>query len=138
MNRHDQTQFNTLYLTYINELKLQGKSDKTIECYSRALRQVANFFDTCPNNLSVEDLKRYFLYLVDNKSWSAVKIARNAIQFCYKHVVMVNFFCRNSKRHFSFQYTFGAASCNQGQNAFFGNYKTQYIFQLHTQQIHGS
>ena len=46
--------------------------------------------------------------------------------------VMVNFSCRNSKRHFSFQYTFGVASCNQEQNAFCGNYKTQYIFQLHT------
>ncbi len=74
-------------LTYINELKLLGKSDKTIECYSRALRQTADFFDTCPDDLSVEDLKRYFLYLVDNKSWSAVKIARNAIQFCYKHIL---------------------------------------------------
>ncbi|MER2492811.1 phage integrase N-terminal SAM-like domain-containing protein [Catenovulum sediminis] len=59
MNSHDQTQFNTLYLTYINELKLQGKSDKTIECYSRALRQTADFFDTCPDDLSVEDLKRF-------------------------------------------------------------------------------
>ena len=87
MNSHDQTQFDYLYSNYINELKLQGKSEKTIECYSRALRQTAVFFYTCPDHLSVGDLKRYFIYLVDNKSWSAVKIARNAIQFCYKHVL---------------------------------------------------
>lgn len=87
MNRHDQTQFNSLYSIYINELKLQGKSDKTIDCYARALRQIAVFFDTCPDKLTTEDLKRYFLHLVQTKSWSAVKITRNAIQFCYKHIL---------------------------------------------------
>lgn len=87
MNTHDQARFESLYSTYITELKLQGKSDKTIDCYARCLRQAAVFFDTCPDNLSTDELKLYFLFLVENKSWSAVKIARNAIQFCYKHVL---------------------------------------------------
>lgn len=87
MNTRDQTQFDQLYITYVNELKLQGKSEKTIDCYSRCLRQIAEFFDTCPDNLSTEQLKQYFLYLVEHKSWSLVKIARNAIQFCYKHLL---------------------------------------------------
>jgi len=87
MDIQEKKRFDILYQSYLNELTLQGKSERTIDCYSRCLRQIAEFFDTCPDQLSTEDLKRYFLFLVKNKSWSAVKIARNAIQFCYKHVL---------------------------------------------------
>jgi integrase/recombinase XerD len=83
----EQARFDNLYQAYLNELILQGKSPKTIDCYSRCLRQVAVFFDTCPDHLSVEQLKRYFLYLATHKSWSMVKIARNAIQFFYRHLL---------------------------------------------------
>jgi len=83
----DQTRFDNLYQAYLNELILQGKSPKTIDCYSRCLRQVTEYFNLCPDHLTTEDLKIYFLYLVEHKSWSAVKISRNAIQFFYKHVL---------------------------------------------------
>jgi integrase/recombinase XerD len=66
---------------------LQGKSPKTVDMYSRCLRQVSVFFDTCPDTLTAAQLKTYFLSLVQAKSWSAVKIARNAIQFFYRHVL---------------------------------------------------
>ena len=87
MNNHDQTRFNQLYQLYLNELTLQGKSPKTIDMYSRYLRQISSYFDTCPDQLTTEQLKGYFLELVEQKSWSSVKIARNAIQFFYKHVL---------------------------------------------------
>lgn len=83
----EQTRFDNLYQAYLNELILQGKRPKTIDCYSRCLRQVTLFFNTCPDHLSAEQLKHYFLYLATHKSWSAVKIARNAIQFFYKHLL---------------------------------------------------
>ncbi|WP_028865709.1 phage integrase N-terminal SAM-like domain-containing protein, partial [Psychromonas aquimarina] len=72
----EQTRFNNLYQSYLNELILQGKSPKTIDCYSRCLRQITQYFDTCPDHLSTEELKTYFLHLVEHKSWSLVKIAR--------------------------------------------------------------
>lgn len=87
MNTIEQTRFNLLYQYYLNELTLQGKSEKTIDCYSRCLRQTAQFFDACPDKLNVEALKTYFLYLVEHKSWSHVKITRCAIQFFYTHVL---------------------------------------------------
>jgi len=87
MNITDQTRFNLLFQSYLNELILQGKSDKTIDCYSRCIRQTAAFFDTCPDQLTSEALKTYFLYLVEHKSWSHVKITRCAIQFLYTHVL---------------------------------------------------
>ncbi|MCP4324326.1 MAG: site-specific integrase [Alteromonadales bacterium] len=83
----EQARFDKLYQAYLNELTLQGKTPQTIDTYSRYLRQVAQYFATSPDNLSVEPLKAYFLYLANNKSWSAVKGSRCAIQFFYKHVL---------------------------------------------------
>ena len=87
MTIDEQTRFKLLYDRYLNELTLQGKSPKTIEMYSRCLRKVGDYFDCCPDQLSAEQLKTYFLELVSTRSWSAVKISRNAIQFFYKHVL---------------------------------------------------
>jgi len=87
MKPKDQAHFDNLYQSYLNELTLQGKSEKTIDCYSRCVRQITQYFDISPEYLTTEQLKVYFLYLVENKSWSAVKIARNAIQFFYKYVL---------------------------------------------------
>ena len=61
---NDQTRFNQLYQAYLNELTLQGKSPKTVDMYSRCIRQVSVFFDTCPDALTAAELKVYFLSLV--------------------------------------------------------------------------
>jgi len=87
MNQQEQTRFNLLYQTCLRELTLQGKSDRTVEMYSRSIRKVSEYFDGCPDNLTKSQLKEYFHYLVQHKSWSAVKVARNAIQFYYTHVL---------------------------------------------------
>jgi site-specific recombinase XerD len=87
MNINQQTRFNQYYQAYLKELTLQGKSPKTVDMYSRCIRQVSVFFDTCPDTLTAAELKTYFFSLAQNKSWSAVKIARNAIQFLYRHVL---------------------------------------------------
>jgi integrase/recombinase XerD len=87
MNITEQTRFNLLYKSYLNELTLQGKSDNTIDSYTRCIRQTTIFVDTCPDQLTVEDLKTDFLHLVEYKSWSHVKITRCAIQFLYTHLL---------------------------------------------------
>ena len=87
MNHQEQVRFNQLYERHITELTLQGKSEKTIEMYSRSVRRLAEYFDVCPDRLSTEQLKQYFLALVESHSWSSVKIDRNAFQFFYHHVL---------------------------------------------------
>jgi len=87
MNINDQARFNQVYQAYLNELTLQGKSPKTVDMYNRGLRQVSVLFDTCPGTLTAAKLNAYFLSLAETKLWSAVKIARNAIQFFYRHVL---------------------------------------------------
>lgn len=87
MNTKEQQRFHTLYQTYLNELTLQGKTPNTIDSYSRCIRQVTAYFDACPDTLTSDQLKTWFLHLTKTRSWSLVKISRNAIQFLYRHVL---------------------------------------------------
>ena len=87
MNHNETIQSNTLFQNNLNELTLQGKSKRTIYLYSSYIRKISVFFDRCPDNLTIDELKIYFLDLIENRSWSAVKIARCALQFLYKYVL---------------------------------------------------
>lgn len=72
---------------WVSALRLQGKSNSTIDVYSRAVRRITKHFDRCPDKLSIDDLKSYFASLVKTHSWSTVKSDRNGLQFFYKHVL---------------------------------------------------
>ncbi len=87
MNTSEQQRFDSLYEQHLTNLTLQGKRPATIDAYSRAVRRVAAFFDCCPDNLSSDDLKRYFAQLIESHSWSTVKLDRNGLQFFYRHVL---------------------------------------------------
>ncbi|MFA5701462.1 MAG: site-specific integrase [Desulfuromonas sp.] len=87
MNASEQSRFDDLYQRHLRLLKLQGKSDKTIDVYARGVRRVAKHFDCCPDRLSPEQLEVYFGRLVDSHSWSTVKVDRNGLQFFWKHVL---------------------------------------------------
>jgi hypothetical protein len=41
-------------------LQLQGKAEKTVEAYARAIRRSAALFDRCPDDLAAEDLQIYY------------------------------------------------------------------------------
>lgn len=87
MNQEEKNQFDALYERHRRSLKLQGKSDKTIDSYCRSVRRLAKYFDRCPNKLSKDEMRLYFADLVDTHSWSTVKVDRNGIQFFWKHVL---------------------------------------------------
>lgn len=76
-----------LYQRHVKLLKLQGKAEKTIDSYSRAIRRVSQYFDCCPGELTPEQLQDYFADMVENHSWSMVKIDRNGLQFYWKHIL---------------------------------------------------
>jgi integrase/recombinase XerD len=79
--------FKKLYQQHLRSLKLQGKSQKTIDAYSRAVRRISEHFDCCPDQLTPDQLETYFADLVDTHSWSTVKIDRNGLQFFWRHVL---------------------------------------------------
>ena len=87
MDLFEQSRFNDLYHRHLRMLKLQGKSDKTIDVYARAVRRVTKHFDCCPDRLTPEQLEVYFGQLVDSHSWSTVKVDRNGLQFFWRHVL---------------------------------------------------
>jgi len=87
MEKSEVIRFNKFYEKHLRALKLQGKADKTIEAYSRAVRRTRDYFDCCPDKLQPEQLKQYFANLVESHSWSTVKIDRIGLQFFWKHVL---------------------------------------------------
>lgn len=87
MNAKETKRFEILYDRHLKKLKLQGKSEATISAYSRAVRRLTEHFDCCPDKLTVEQLEDYFTRLVENYSWSTVKLDRLGLMFFWKHVL---------------------------------------------------
>lgn len=87
MKKSEANRFNELYQRHLRFLKLQGKSQKTIEAYARAVRRISEHFDCCPDKLTLKQREQYFSDLVKSHSWSTVKIDRNGLQFFWKHVL---------------------------------------------------
>lgn len=87
MKKAETDRFNELYQHHLRALKLQGKSQKTIESYARAVRRIRERFDCCPDKLTLEQREQYFADLVESHSWSTVKIDRIGLQFFWKHVL---------------------------------------------------
>jgi integrase len=87
MDQTETNRFNELYQRHRRMLKLQGKSQKTIDAYTRAVRRIRDHFDCCPDQLTLEQREQYFSDLVESHSWSTVKVDRNGLQFFWKHVL---------------------------------------------------
>jgi hypothetical protein len=56
----EQARYEELYTRHLRTLKLQGKRDKTIDSYARAVRRVSSHFDCCPDQLTIEQLEVIF------------------------------------------------------------------------------
>ena len=87
MKQKESKRFEILYDRHLKKLKLQGKSQATISAYSRAVRRINEHFDCCPDQLTVEQIEDYFTRLVENYSWSTVKLDRLGLMFFWKHVL---------------------------------------------------
>ena len=87
MNKAETNRFNELYYRHQRSLKLQGLAESTRDSYARAVRRIKNYFDCCPDQLSIEQREEFFSQLVDTHSWSTVKVDRYGLQFFWKHVL---------------------------------------------------
>ena len=111
MTKNEKIRFDKHYQQLLKCLKLHDKAEKTIGAYSRAVRRVAKHFDCMPEHLTPDNLKDYFLALVESHSWSTVKIDRLGLQFYRRHILkkdlpsvfllghIINF-CHNKKNSF--------------------------------------
>ena len=67
------------------EMQLRGLSAGTQDCYISAVRRLAAHYRKSPDELSEEELRAYFLYLMNEKqlSSSSCRVAHYAIRFLY-------------------------------------------------------
>lgn len=73
----------------LNDMQLRGLAPKTQDSYLRAVRQLAEYYDKSPDQISEAQLRDYFLYLKNEKqaSRSACTVALCGIKFFYEHTL---------------------------------------------------
>lgn len=77
------------YTKMHDALDLNGKSERTQECYLRAVRQIRDHYSTEPEDLTESQIREYFLYRKNTSNWcySTLKICYYGIRFYYQHVM---------------------------------------------------
>lgn len=79
--------FDQRYASHLRHLRLKGLQPKTIEAYSRGIRRLGAYFDHAIDDLSGEQLSRYFSDLLATHSWSSVKLDLYGYKFYTEHVL---------------------------------------------------
>jgi integrase/recombinase XerD len=71
----------------LQDLQLAGLSENTQESYLRAVRQLADHFDTPPDRLSEHQVRDYFLHLKNDRKFASgsLVVAYSGIKFFYSH-----------------------------------------------------
>ena len=68
----------------LEDLQLRGLTPKTQQCYLAAVHQLAQHYRRAPDQLSEEELRQYFLFLINDK-----KVAEST---CRIHLYEIRFF----------------------------------------------
>jgi len=78
-----------LKLKMLGEMQLKNYSEKTIKSYLSNMQHVANYYKKSPALLSTDDIKKYLLYMINEKKLSAssVRIAYYSLKFFYNNVI---------------------------------------------------
>ena len=61
-----------LFQRFAEDLQLKGLSPKTIKMYTRAVKQLATYYQKSPDKITDEELRKYFLYNKNERKWSRV------------------------------------------------------------------
>ena len=72
-----------------DEMQLRGLSSRTQQNYLNVVRQLAEYYGKSPDQIGEEELRQYFLYLMNEKrlSSSSCRVAHYAIRFLYVHTL---------------------------------------------------
>ena len=49
------------------DLQLRGLAPKTQQCYLEAVKHLAQYYQRAPDQISEEEIRQYFLYLIHEK-----------------------------------------------------------------------
>jgi len=77
------------YKRSIRALQLAGMSERTQECYTRAIRQLVDFYKKTPDKITESQLENYFLHRKNIDKWAAatLRIAYSGIKFFFRNVL---------------------------------------------------
>ncbi|MFH1947307.1 MAG: site-specific tyrosine recombinase/integron integrase [Candidatus Magasanikbacteria bacterium] len=76
-----------------NEMKLRNYSNETIKSYTSAIRNLYEYYNKPPRDLTYEELKRFLLYKTEQGSApQTVSLYANAINFVYLQIYKRNDF----------------------------------------------
>ena len=83
------SQVSPLRKRMIEDMQLHGLSKITQESYVRAVRQLSQYVQRGPDKISEEDIRRYFLYLANEKKVrrSTATVALCGIKFFYENTL---------------------------------------------------
>jgi integrase/recombinase XerD len=75
----------SLYQKMNEDLQLAGMSKRTVHGYLRAVRQLADYCQRRPDRITQPQLRRYFLYLKNEKhfAYGSIRVAFSGIKFFY-------------------------------------------------------
>jgi integrase/recombinase XerD len=73
----------------IEDMQLQGLSARTQETYIAAVRRLSEYYHRSPDQLTEEDLRKYFLFLINEKAVgpATITIALCAIKLFYERTL---------------------------------------------------
>jgi integrase/recombinase XerD len=76
-----------------NKLKLKGYSSKTKKSYTGHIRRFLEYYKTSPEKLEENDIRKYLLYLIDQKglSHSYLEQAICSLKFLYTEIIIKDF-----------------------------------------------
>ncbi len=77
------------YQKFYEDLKLTGKSDRTIQTYEKHLQKIDRFYNKSPDQINEEELRKYLLAMKDVKHYSEsfFKQAISAFSFFYWNIL---------------------------------------------------
>jgi len=87
MNSGELEKFKKLLAAYEQALRLQRKRERTTETYCQYLWKVAKHFDRCPDDLSAEELKSYFAWMLSRYAPNTVNVQVASLVFLHRYVL---------------------------------------------------
>lgn len=87
MNSGELEKFKKLLAAYEQALRLQRKRDRTIETYGQYLWKVAKHFNRCPDDLSADELKSYFSWMLSRYAPNTVNVQVASLVFLHRYVL---------------------------------------------------
>ena len=83
----EQARFDRLIEDMMLAMLLHGLRGKTINRYRRTIYRVASHFDRCPDDLKPAELKTYFATMLEQYSWSTIKVKLCSLQCLHRNVL---------------------------------------------------